>query len=191
MTMLKFITVFSFVLLASIAHSQSVEDFSLINATTGKRITLATYPTCAGLIIIFTSNECAYDEYYRDRIKRIAASHPTDIPMLLVNSGVEPEESVDNMVKKANALGLNMPYLADKEQVLMKQLGASRTPQAFLLKNSNGKFNVVYKGALDDNPQVPADVRHAYLQDAIDIMLSNQNIETPEVRPVGCVIRKK
>jgi hypothetical protein len=104
---------------------------------------------------------------------------------------MDPQESVDNMVKKAKSLGLNMPYLADKDQVLMKQLGATRTPQAFLLKNSGGKFTVVYKGALDDNPQVPEDIRHAYLQDAIDIMLSNQKIETPEVRPVGCVIRKK
>jgi hypothetical protein len=38
---------------------------------------------------------------------------------------------------------------------------------------------------------VQSDVRHAYLKDAIDIMLTNQKIETPEVRPVGCSIRKQ
>ena len=50
---------------------------------------------------------------------------------------------------------------------------------------------VVYSGAIDDNAQVEKDVRHAYLSDAIDIMLANQTIATPEIRPVGCTIRKK
>jgi hypothetical protein len=94
------------------------------------------------------------------------------------------------MKRKAKELGLNVPYLVDKEQKLMRQLGATKTPQVFLLKNNNGKFSVVFNGAIDDNPQVAADVRHAYLEDAIDIMLTNQQIETPEVRPVGCTIRK-
>jgi hypothetical protein len=59
------------------------------------------------------------------------------------------------------------------------------------LKNNGGKFTIVYKGALDDNAQVEADVRHHHLKDAIDIMLANQAVQTPEVRPVGCTIRKK
>jgi len=84
-----------------------------------------------------------------------------------------------------------MPYLADKDQLLMQRLGATKSPQVFLLKNNGGKFSKVYSGAIDDNPQVQAGVRHAYLKDAIDIMLTNQKIETPEVRPVGCSIRKK
>jgi hypothetical protein len=95
------------------------------------------------------------------------------------------------MVKKAQQLGLSAPYLADKEQTLMQQFGATKNPQAFLLKNDGGKFTVVYKGAIDDNAQVEADVRHAYLKDAVDILLTNQKIETTEVRPVGCTIRKK
>jgi hypothetical protein len=95
------------------------------------------------------------------------------------------------MTRKGKQLGLAIPYLADKDQVLMEQLGASKSPQAFLLKNNGGKFTVVFSGAIDDNPQVETDIRHSYLQDAIDIMLTNQKIETPEVRPVGCIIRKK
>lgn len=171
------------------ASAQQVTNFSLNNVLNGKPVTLDTYPSCAGLIIIFTSNACAYDEYYRDRIAKISSTHQ-DVPLLLVNAGLEPPESIENMKRKAKELGLNVPYLVDKEQKLMRQLGATKTPQVFLLKNNNGKFSVVFNGAIDDNPQVAADVRHAYLEDAIDIMLTNQKIETPEVRPVGCTIRK-
>ena len=157
----------------------------------GKQVSLDTYPSCTGLLIIFTSNTCAYDEYYRGRINKLSNDYQDKVPVLLVNPGTDPTESNDNMVKKARELGVTVPYLADKDQVLMQNLGATKSPQAFLLKNNGGKFSVVYRGAIDDNAQVEADVRHAYLKDAIDIMLTNQKIETPEVRPVGCTIRKK
>ena len=172
-------------------EAQQVPNFSLTNVTNGKPVSLDTYPSCAGVAIVFTSNACAYDEYYRDRIKKLTKDYQDRVPVLLVNSSTDPLESTDNMIKKAQQLGLTAPYLTDKDQTLMQQLGATKSPQVFLLKNDGGKFSIVYKGAIDDNAQVEKDVRHAYLKDAIDIMLTNQKIETPEVRPVGCTIRKK
>lgn len=172
-------------------HAQEVENFSLTNVITGTPVSLDTYPSCSGVVIIFTTNACAYDEYYRSRITALAKDFQDKVPVLLVNSSPETIESSDNMSRKAKQLGLTMPYLADKDQLLMQRLGATKSPQVFLLKNNDGKFSKVYSGAIDDNPQVQAGVRHAYLKDAIDIMLTNQKIETPEVRPVGCSIRKK
>jgi thioredoxin-related protein len=173
------------------AQSQQVQNFSLKNVVNGQDVSLDTYPSCEGLLVIFSSNSCPYDEHYRNRIKKLSADLSEKIPVLLVNSNTEPAESVDNMIRKAQQTGMKIPYLADKEQVLMQQLGATKNPQAFLLKNTNGKFTIVYSGAIDDNAQVEADVKHAYLKDAIDIMLANQTITTPEVRPTGCTIRKK
>lgn len=175
----------------SFSHAQQIANFSLVNVITQTQVSLDTYPSCSGVAIIFTSNNCAYDEHYRARINSLAKQYHDKVPVLLVNAGVDPIESTDNMVRKAQQLGLTVPYLADKEQTLMQSLGATKTPQAFLLKNNGGTFSLVYKGAIDDNAQVSADVRHAYLKDAIDIMLTNQQIETAEVRPVGCTIRKK
>lgn len=168
-----------------------MSNFTLNNVINGKPVSLETYPSCAGIAIIFTSNTCAFDEYYRGRISRLAVDYSDRVPVLLVNSGIEPGDNDDNMVKKAAQLNLKVPYLSDKDQLLMKQLGATRTPQVFLLKNNGGSFAIVYRGAIDDNAQVEADVRNAYLKDAIDILLTNQTIQTPEVRPMGCTIRKK
>jgi peroxiredoxin len=173
------------------AQAQQVPDFTLTNVVNGQPISLQTYPSCSGLIIIFTSNACPYDEHYRARIKKLSSELQDKVPVLLVNSHTEANESTENMAKKAQQAGITIPYLADKDQTLMQRFGATKSPQAFLLKNSGGKFSVVYNGAIDDNAQVEADVRHAYLKDAVDIMLTNQTIATPEVRPVGCTIRKK
>jgi peroxiredoxin len=175
----------------SSVRAQQVSNFSLTNVVNGKEVSLDTYPSCSGVAIIFTTNACPYDEYYRARITKLSNEYQDKVPVLLVNSSADPAESPDNMVKKAQQLGLNIPYLSDKDQKLMQQLGASKSPQVFLLKNDGGKFHVVYTGAIDDNAQVEADVRHSYLKDAIDIMLTNQKIATAEVRPVGCTIKKK
>jgi len=172
-------------------QAQQVANFALTNVGDGKVVSLDTYSSSAGVAIIFTSNACAFDDYYRSRIDKLSREYQDKVPVLLVNSNPDPLETVDNMTRKAQQLNLNIPYLADKDQALMKKLGASKSPQVFLLKNNGGKFSIVYRGAIDDNPQVEADVRHAYLKDAIDTLLTNQKVATPEVRPVGCTIRKK
>jgi thioredoxin-related protein len=178
-------------LLSVQVFAQQVGNFSLVNVLNNQPVTLETFPSCAGMVIIFTSNSCPYDEYYRSRISKLSQAYQDRVPVLLVNSNADPNESKENMIRKARQLNLSIPYLEDKDQKLMTALDARKTPEVFLLKNDNGKFSVVYRGAIDDNAQVEADIRHNYLRDAIDIMLTNQKIETPEVRAVGCNLKKK
>ncbi|MEX2230885.1 MAG: redoxin domain-containing protein [Cyclobacteriaceae bacterium] len=173
------------------AIAQVVKNFQLINVLNNQTVSLDTYPSCEGMVLIFTSNSCPYDDYYRKRIEQLSQAYQDRVPVVLVNSHTEANETPEKMLAKGKGLNLSMPYLADKDQTLMTNLEVRKSPEAFLLKNENGKFSVVYRGAIDDNAQVEADVRHRYLRDAIDIMLTNQKIETPEVRPVGCNLKKK
>jgi hypothetical protein len=177
--------------MSAVALGQQVSDFKLVNVLNDQTVSASTFPSCSGLVIIFTSNACPYDEYYRGRVSKLSSRYQDKVPVLLVNSQPDAAESKENMVKKAKQLNLSFPYLEDKNQTLMAALDAKKTSEAFLLKNDGGKFTVVYRGAIDDNAQVEADVRHNYLRDAIDIMLANQKIETAEVRPVGCNLKKK
>ena len=82
------------------ARSQQLADFSLTDVITGTKVSLETYPTCSGLVIIFTSNSCAYDEHYRGRIVALSKAYSDKVPVLMVNSNVETLESPDNMVRK-------------------------------------------------------------------------------------------
>jgi hypothetical protein len=173
------------------AFSQVVKNFQLRNVMNDQTISLDTYPSCEGMVLIFTSNACPYDDYYRKRIDELSRVYQDKVPVVLVNAHNDPNETPEQMAARGRALNIKTPYLADKDQVLMTNLNVKKTPEAVLLKNENGKFTVVYRGAIDDNAQVEADVRHHYLRDAIDIMLNNQKIQTPEVRPVGCVLKKK
>lgn len=171
--------------------AQELKPFSLTNVLNNETISPQTFPACEGMVIIFTSNTCPYHDYYASRIIKLSEAYHDKVPVLLVNSGTDAAEGKDSMVKKARSMNITVPYLEDKDQSLMTNLDARKAPEAFLLKNNGGKFTVVYRGAIDDNPQVESDVRKNYLRDAIDIMLSNQKIETREVRPVGCNLKKK
>lgn len=168
-----------------------VDDFTLKNVLNGNDVSLSTYPACSGVVIIFTSNSCPYDEYYKNRIQKLSRDYSDKVPVLLVNSLIDANETPEQMVKKAQQAGITTPYLADKDQVLLQRLGANKTPFAVLLKNTGGKFTVFYSGAIDDNAQVEGDVHQNYLKDAIDNMINGKAQAVTENRPVGCTIRKK
>jgi hypothetical protein len=174
--------------LITFCATAQIEDINLTNVVDGKIIALKNYSASSGVVVIFTMNNCPFDEYYSGRIKSLAQGK---LPVLLVNAHPDANESAENMVKCYKQRGFSIPYLADKEQQLMKGLGATKSTEAFLLKNNNGKLTIAYHGSIDDNPQVASDVKNAYLQEAINKMLAGQTIDKNEVRPVGCSIRKK
>lgn len=179
-----------FLLLGSPAgFAQEVTDFTLKNSVDGKMVSLTDYKSYAGVVVIFVSNDCPYDQYYLNRIKKVTNDYAGKMPVILINS--MPGEAAEAMHTKAEQSGIAAPYLADTDQVAMKSLGATRNPEAFVLKNSSGKFSIVYRGAIDDNAQVEADVHQHYLRHAIDLTLEGKPVPNKEVRPVGCIIRKK
>ena len=179
----------SMMLMAFFGQAQTeVKNFTLPNALNGKTVSLDQYNSMNGVVIIFFSNECPYDNYYKERIKALLSSYGAKVQFLLINAHQEPEESIEKMAIHYGDLGI--PYLADKDQLVMNDLGARKSPEVFLLKSNGGKFSVFYNGAIDDNAQVEKDVSTSYLKNAIDQLLNNQ--PAPESnRAVGCSIRKK
>ncbi|MCI0751717.1 MAG: redoxin family protein [Flammeovirgaceae bacterium] len=173
------------------SNAQLIQDFKLINVVSGQEISLSSYPSCAGAVIIFTSNNCPFDGYYTNRIKELSNSYGDKVPVLLVNSSPDPAESVSVMTGKAKQSAMSIPYLADKDQKLMLALNATKTPEAFLLQKNGNNYAVIYRGAIDDNAQVESDAIKSYLKEAIEKLINDQKIEVSEIRPIGCSIRKK
>jgi len=173
-----------------IAKAQTIPNFVLTNAADDKKISLSNYTSSLGVLIIFTSNACPFDRYYADRIHELAVTYGTKVPVLLINSHIDAEESVDAMKNYVLQNKISLPYLADKDQVVLNQFNARKSPEAFLLKSNAGKFTVAYRGAIDDNPQSAEDVLNTYLKNAMDQLLADQKIQVIETRPIGCNIRR-
>jgi len=187
---MKTITTLTFVISAMAAFGQQpVNPFALTNVADGGSVSLDTYST--PVVVIFTSNECAFDNYYTSRIKSLIEGYAGKVQFLLINAHLEPAESAEKMTMKYKAWGLDVPYLADKDQLAMDILGARKSPEAFLLQKAAGNYLIVYKGLIDDNPQIASDVKQNYLKESIDKLLAGQKITVPEMRAIGCSIRRK
>ncbi len=188
---MKYTSVLLLLLISFCGRSQGVQDFTLTNVVDGKAVSLNSFNNCLGIVVIFTSNECPFDIKYRGRIKSLNDQYKGTIQFLLVNSHVETRENNKAMAQQYAGWSIPIPYLADKDQVAMNCLGASRSPEAFLIKKVGANNTLVYSGAIDDNPLVPDDVNNSYLKKAIDQFLANKPIETGNKRAAGCTIRKK
>jgi len=170
--------------------AQQAISFSLQDVTNGATVSLDQFKNSAAVVVVFTSNDCPFDNSYTDRIGTLVNSYASRIPVLLINAHLDPPESEENMKKESSGWNFRAPYLSDKNQVAMDALGARRSPEAFVLKPGATGFTVVYSGALDDNPQTPGAVSVQYLRDAIEAVLGGKPVPA-SVRAAGCSIRKR
>ncbi len=174
---------------AQAPEESSIGSMKFVDAVSGDSLSLSDYQDRSLLVLIFTSNYCPYSRKYESRIKQIHESYASKgLQLLLVNPNAGDNDSLQEMQKKAAEHDYKFPYLSDKEQQLTDLLGAQRTPEAFLLKAKD--FELLYRGAIDDNPQAPAYVESSYLVQAIDQALSGDATTPKKVKVIGCMIKK-
>lgn len=169
-------------------------DFKLKNID-GKLVSLADFKEAKGFLVIFTCNHCPYAVAYEDRIIALDKKYaPLGYPVIAINPNdpaVQPEDSFENMKKRAAEKGFTFPYLLDDGQKIYPQYGATKTPHVFLLNKENGKNIVKYIGTIDDNYDDPSDVSEKYVEDAVDALLANKPIEKTTTVAIGCTIKVK
>jgi peroxiredoxin len=140
--------------------------------------------------VIVMCNRCPYVQQYLDRCKQIQAEFANQAFTLVgINPNDEqqvPADSFEQMKAFGSQQALNFPYLRDLTQDVVRSFAAQCTPEAFLIDQD---CRLCYRGAIDDSPQSPAQVQHAYLQDAIAQLLAGQTIMTPTTEPVGGAIK--
>jgi peroxiredoxin len=143
-----------------------------------------------GLIVIFSCNHCPYVQAYEERMINIQNQYRNKgIVVIAINpndSTTHPDDSFDNMKKRATEKKFNFIYLRDEDQSVAKSFDATHTPEIFLF---NDERKLIYHGKIDDNWQEPAKVVNAYLKNAIEEMLNGNEISVPETYSIGCTIK--
>ena len=166
-------------------------DFKLKNVD-GKMVSLSDFKNAKGYIVVFTCNHCPYAKAYEDRLIAINEKYSKQgYPVIAINPNdptAEPEDSFDEMKKRAKQKGFKFPYLFDEGQKIYPQYGATKTPHVFLLDN---KRVVKYIGSIDDSPNDPAAVKAKYLEDAIASLQSGKEIIPNVTKALGCSIKVK
>lgn len=170
-----------------------VDDFTLVNVD-GTTVSLGDYTDQKGIILIFTCNTCPVAAAYEDRIIALDAKYkPQGFPVVAVNPndpGVDSRESGEEMKKRAADKGFTFPYLLDPGHLTTLKFGATRTPHAFVVVNTDAGMQLQYIGAIDDDSE-GGEPENNYVEDAIAAINAGQAPTPSFTKAVGCTIKWK
>jgi peroxiredoxin len=134
------------------------------------------------MVLVVTCNQCPYAQAYWSRLVRLFKKFEEDnLAMLAINGNdahQQPMDGFQEMQRLAEQYRLPFPYLHDEKQLLVKALGAEKTPEVFVF---NSRRELVYK----------AGVMRVHLEDAIEYTLDGLEIDYPEIPAIGCGIKWK
>ncbi len=171
-----------------------VKDFSIKNVN-GKMVSLADYTTAKGFIVVFTCNHCPYSKAYEQRIMDLDKKYSSKgYPVIAISSNdvsVVPDDSYDNMAKRAKEKKYSFPYLYDESQAVAKQFGAMKTPQVFVISKITGGMKLEYTGAIDDNTEDASAAKTHFVEDAVNALLAGKKVSVTESKAIGCSIKFK
>ena len=163
-------------------------DFHL-KGVDGKTYSLESFRDKRVLVVIFSCNHCPVVKAYEDRMIAIQRDYePQGVQLVAINSNDDkafPEDSFDNMVKRAREKGFNFPYLRDETQEVARAYGPTVTPEVFVFDEAR---TLVYHGRIDDSKDPNSVTRHD-LRNVLDSLLRGEKPPITETRPFGCSIK--
>jgi peroxiredoxin len=166
------------------AIGATIANFSLADAN-GVEKTLGLLKGSNGTVIIFISAKCPVVKGYNERMEKLATDYAArGIKVIGINSN--STESADDMKAHAADNKLSFVMLQDKGNKIADKLGASVTPEVFLLDANN---KLVYHGRID-NSRSGTNIESNDLRDAMDAMLSGKPITKTQADAFGCSIKR-
>lgn len=163
-----------------------------LKSTNTKDVTLSSSMGKNGLIVMFSCNTCPFVVKNESTIKKTmqyASAH--NVGMVIINSNEakrDGDDSYDAMKAYAMKQRYTVPYIADNNSAFADMFGANHTPEIFLFDN---KGNLVYKGAMNDNPGDPSAYKKMYITDAIDAVIAGKEVDPKTTKSIGCSIKRK
>ncbi|MGD9723148.1 MAG: redoxin domain-containing protein [Pirellulales bacterium] len=150
---------------------------------------LADYQAKKAVALVYLGTECPLARLYAPRLAQMARDYAAkEVAFLGVDANVQ--DTPTELVAFANMYQMEFPLLIDAGNALADKLGATRTPEVFLL---DAQGVVRYHGRIDDQYVVGAThekAQHRDLATAIDELVAGQPVATPSTKFTGCLISK-
>lgn len=172
-----------------VSIGDAAPSYTGLPGTDGKTHSLADLKGKEVVVIAVTCNHCPVAVAYEDRIveltRKVAGDPKSKVAVVAINVNTLEADRLDKMTERAKAKGFNFPYLFDESQQIGRALGATVTPEFFVLDKER---KIVYMGAMDDAMK-PASVKHRYVEDAVKALLAGEKVPTSETRARGCGVK--
>ncbi len=140
--------------------------------------------------LVFYSSECPISNAYSPTLNRMVEEFPAQ-SVRVVGVCTDPDLSAAEVATHAKDFGLKYPVVHDKDVTLAARLGATVTPEAFVLDDQG---RIRYHGRIDDQfaarQKRNANPLTRELHDAIASVLAGREVVPSEVPAVGCPIAR-
>ena len=144
-----------------------------------------------GSLVMFLCNHCPFVVHIIDEIVRMANDYRVQgIGFIAISSNDAvkyPQDGPQQMTEFAFKNKIDFPYLYDQSQEVARAYDAACTPDFFLF-DANAKL--FYRGQMDDSrPGNGIPVSGSDLRSAIDALIYNRTLKTPQKPSIGCSIK--
>ncbi|MFZ3230575.1 MAG: thioredoxin family protein [Pseudobdellovibrio sp.] len=156
----------------------------------GKTYSLKDFKNNKPFVIMFICNHCPYVKAIEDRLIQLG----TDLKKLDINvvaicsndSVTYPDDSFENLKKRASDKNYSFKYLYDSKQNVAKKFGAVCTPDFFVYNHNS---ELAYRGRLDDSWKDADQVKSRDLYEAVLELAAHKLISKSQTPSMGCSIK--
>jgi peroxiredoxin len=177
-------------LAAPIGIGTPLPAFSLKNVD-GRILSATDFADKTALVVVFSCNHCPYAQAYQARLIALQNQFASrGVQFVLINPNDpkrQPQDSFENMQKRATEKKYPFPYLFDESQDVARIYGAARTPEVYLF---GPERTLIYQWRIDDNTE-EKQVKTRDLKSALDLLLAGtrEQITAPVTKAFGCTIK--
>lgn len=168
---------------------EKMADFTLPEAGNSASHSLYENAGKKAVAVIFIATKCPYSNAFNQVMANLAQEYENK-GVAVVGINANKTEPAAEVAEHAQAHNLGFPVLKDDGNVIADRLGASVTPEVFLLDSN---WTLRYHGALGNSARPTtkaADASDAEVRPALDAVLSGQTVPQPETKAFGCTIKR-
>lgn len=173
---------------AKIRVGEKMADFTLRD-TAGKERSLHEFKGKNAVAVIFIATKCPYSNAFNHVMADLARQYASR-GVAFVGINANKTEPAGEVADHARTHNLGFPVLKDEGNVIADRLGASVTPEVFLLDSD---FVLRYHGALGNSHQPttnPQRATDAETRPALDAVLAEKPVAVAETKAFGCTIKR-
>ena len=148
------------------------------------------YADADALVVVFTCNHCPYAIHVEETLLEVARVYQErGVPFVAINANdaeLYPDDSFENMARRAQQKGYPFPYLYDASQDVARAYRAECTPDFFVYNRAR---RLVYRGRFDETrPGQGLPTGHD-LRQALDQLLDTGEVTMEQYPSIGCNVK--
>jgi peroxiredoxin len=140
--------------------------------------------------VFFYCNHCPYAQAIEDRLVDLEKDYRDNgfrfVAISSNDAAAYPQDSFENMKKRASERGYAFPYLHDEDQSVARAFGAVCTPDLYVFDRDR---KLAYHGRLDDSPRNGSKVKRRELREAVEALLRGAKPAEHQNPSIGCSIK--